>query len=248
MANDFIYREHYCFLQKTKLTNHKSKNLIKQLLKFTSILISYFKTSAPLKITCVAVTITLLLVFIPDAFSLTPMVDLSGKWSGSAKMQDVDGYCSFTGAVTATLKQNGDSLIGQYEFTITNSKSTGKLESMTCSSDSSARGSLVGKVDGTVVTMMDSEGIGISGTATNDLLILDFADSYVTGTVKLQKFADFSKSNLSKLQSSTIPQMIDSGMSHLNEKRFDKALESFNKIIGKEPNNIVGWMGKGFHT
>ena len=198
-----------------------------------------------MKILCVIFATTFLLVFTPNAFSLTPMVDLSGKWSGSAKMQDVDGYCSFIGSVTAILQQSGDSIIGQYEFTITNSRSTGKLESMVCSSDSSARGSLNGNVDGTVVTMIDSQGIRISGTATNDLLILDFADSYVTGTVKMQKFADFSKSNLSKSKTSTIPQMIDTGMSYLNEKRFDKALESFNKIIGKEPNNIMGWMGKG---
>ncbi|NDB92981.1 MAG: tetratricopeptide repeat protein, partial [Nitrososphaeria archaeon] len=185
-------------------------------------------------------------MFIPGAFSLTPMVDLSGKWSGSGTMRDVDGYCSFTGSVTAILQQSGDSLTGQYEFTITNSRSTGKLESMTCSSDSSARGFLEGKVDGTIVTMVDrGEGIMISGTATNDLLILDFADSYVTGTVKLQKFADFSKPNLSKSQPSTTPQMIEIGMSYLNEKRFDKALESFNKIVGKEPNNIMGQMGKG---
>lgn len=204
---------------------------------------SGLKSSTQLKISCIILTVAFLPVFAPDAFSLTPMVDLSGKWSGSAKMQDVDGYCSFTGIVTAILQQSGDSITGQYEFAITNSKSTGKIESMVCSSDSSSRGSLSGNVDGTVVTMVDSQGIRISGTATNDLLILDFADSYVIGTVKMQKFADFSKP--SKSQPSTVPQMIDVGVSYLNEQRFDKALESFNKIIGKEPNNIMGWMGKG---
>ena len=215
-------------------------------LKFMQILIKYTKSPKLSKIILCTIFATCFLLFsIPDGFSLTPMVDLTGKWSGSARMQDTDGYCTFTASVTAVLKQYGDSLSGQYEFTITNSKSTGKLEGMECSSDSTTRGSLSGFVDGTVVTMVDSQGIRISGTATNDLLMLDFADSYVFGTVKLQKFADFSKPSPDKSEPPNVNKMIEVGVSYLNEKRFDKALEYFNKIIGQEPNNIMGWMGKG---
>ena len=187
------------------------------------------------------------MLFYPlDGFSLQAMVDLTGKWSGTAQLRDVDGYCTFSGTVSAVLEQHGNALNGQYQFTVTNSSPTGKLEGMESCSLDSARGSLTGFVDGTVVTMVDSQGLRLSGTATNDLLLLDFGDQYVVGTARLQKFADFSKpQSPTKSEPDNVKQMIEIGVSYLTEKRFDKALEYFNKIIGKEPDNIMGWMGKG---
>ncbi|MGQ0605513.1 MAG: tetratricopeptide repeat protein [Candidatus Nitrosotenuis sp.] len=216
-------------------------------LKFTPILIKHVEPSTLLKIILCTIFVTCFLALsAPDVFSLTPMVDLSGKWSGSAQLRDTDGYCTFSGSVSAVLQQNGNALNGQYQFTVTSSKSTGKLEGMESCSLDSASGTLTGFVDGTVVTMVDSEGLRLSGTATNDLLILDFGDQYVVGTAKLQKFADFSKPKIpAKSEPDTVQQMIKVGVSYLNEKRFDKALEYFSKITGKEPNNIMGWMGKG---
>ena len=177
------------------------------------------------------------------------MIDLSGKWSGTVSMRDVDGYCSYVGNVSATLTQEGNSLSGQYSFSITDSKPTGKLEGLeSCSYDMPFNsGDVRGNVDGTFVILTDpAQGMEFTGSATSDLLTLNFGDQYVIGTVKLQKYADFGKSQPSSSGSEqTVNEMVQTGLSYLNEKRFDKALEYFSKIVGQDPKNIMGWMGKG---
>jgi tetratricopeptide (TPR) repeat protein len=186
-----------------------------------------------------------LLIFTVDIFALTPAADLSGKWSGTVQMQDSYGYCAYIGSVTAELRQSGNTLDGSYVFTVTSAKPTGRLEGLESCSIEPYSGSVSGTFDGSLVILHDSDGLGFSGSATSDMMTLNFSDSYVIGTAKLQKFADFSKPGLTQPSEQSVDELLQTGLSYLNEKRFDKALEYFSKIIGQDPNNIMGWMGKG---
>ena len=160
-------------------------------------------------------------------------------------MQDSYGYCAYVGSVSATLQQDGNSLSGSYVFTVTSAKPTGRLEGLESCSLDPYSGNVQGTVDGTLVILHDSSGLGFSGSATSDMMTLNFSDSYVIGTAKLQKFASFSQPGTTQPSEQSVNEMVQTGLSYLNEKRFDKALEYFNKIIAKDPSNVLGWMGKG---
>lgn len=198
-------------------------------------------------IICLIFAVCFVLFYPHDGFSLQPMVDLSGKWSGTVQMQDSYGYCAYVGSVTATLQQDGNALSGSYVFTVTSAKPTGRLEGLESCSLDPYSGNVKGTVDGALVILTDSAGLGFSGSATSDMLTLNFSDQYVIGTAKLQKFASFTtpQKQTPKESEQDVNQMVQAGRSYLNQKQFDKALEYFNKITAKEPNNVIGWMGKG---
>jgi tetratricopeptide (TPR) repeat protein len=197
-----------------------------------------------LKLAIPIIAVCFLLFYTIDSFALTPIADLSGKWSGTVQMQDSFGYCAYIGSVTAELRQSGNTLSGSYVFTVTSAKPTGRLEGLESCSLEPYSGSVSGTFDGSLVILTGSDGLGFSGSATSDMMTLNFSDSYVIGTAKLQKFADFSQPSSTQPSGQTVDELLQAGLSYLNEKRFDKALEYFNKIIGQDPNNVMGWMGK----
>lgn len=197
-----------------------------------------------MKLAISTIAVCFLLFYTIDSFALTPIADLSGKWSGTVQMQDSYGYCAYIGSVTAELRQSGNDLSGSYVFTVTSAKPTGRLEGLESCSLEPYSGSVRGTFDGSLVILRDSEGLGFSGSATSDMMTLNFSDSYVIGTAKLQKFADFSQPGSTTPSEQSVDELLQAGLSYLNEKQFNKALEYFNKIIAQDPNNVLGWMGK----
>jgi len=57
------------------------------------------------------------------AANLTPVADLTGQWSGFAQFTILGGYCEFSGSVNAYLEQDGNSLVGEFSWVATSSKS-----------------------------------------------------------------------------------------------------------------------------
>ncbi len=57
------------------------------------------------------------------AANLTPVADLTGQWSGFAQFTIPGGYCEYSGSVNAYLEQDGNSLVGEFSWVATSSKS-----------------------------------------------------------------------------------------------------------------------------
>jgi len=181
-----------------------------------------------------------------NAYALTPVADLTGTWSGFAVVQNVEGTCEFTGKVIANIKQSGDQITGEYTYVGTSAKPSSPDYSC---SDFDYSEKFYGTLDGSRISLRSESGT-FSGSYASSGIGLSIQSSELVGTVKLSP-TNFtptpfeSKNNPSPQEDQDVNEMIQVGVSYLNEKRFDKALEYFNKIIGKEPNNIMGWMGKG---
>ncbi|HEY8110776.1 MAG TPA: tetratricopeptide repeat protein [Candidatus Nitrosotenuis sp.] len=177
---------------------------------------------------------------------MTPVADLTGTWSGFAVVQNVQGTCEFTGKVIANIKQSGDQITGEYSYVGTSAKPSSPDYS--CSGFNYSE-KFYGTLDGSRI-LLHSESGTFSGSYASSGIGLSIQSSELVGTVKLSPTnftpAPFeSKNNPSPQENQDVNEMVQVGISYLNEKRFDKALEYFNKIVGKEPNNIMGWMGKG---
>ncbi|MBI5697266.1 MAG: tetratricopeptide repeat protein [Thaumarchaeota archaeon] len=183
---------------------------------------------------------------VQTASALTPVADLTGAWSGFAVVRNVEGTCEFTGKVVANIKQSGNQITGEYSYVGTSAKPSNP--DYYCSNfDYSEK--FYGTLDGSRISL-NSESGSFSGSYASSGIGLNIQSNELVGTVKLSP-TNFtptpfeSEDSPSPVQDQDVNEMVQIGVSYLNEKRFDKALEYFNKIIGKEPNNVMGWMGKG---
>jgi tetratricopeptide (TPR) repeat protein len=179
-------------------------------------------------------------------FALTPVADLTGEWSGFAQVSFTGTTCGTSGKVNGFFKQNENNLHGEFSFFPASSVS----DDGTCGFEP-WQIVVDGTLDGSRITLFDHSGMTFTGWYASSGIKLDFTAEWATGTTQLSP-TNFtpppfeSKNNPPVEQDAPqVNEMIETGLSYLNEKRFDKALEYFSKIVQREPDNIMGWMGKG---
>lgn len=188
-----------------------------------------------------------MLSYVQTASALTPVADLTGTWSGFAVLQNVEGTCEFTGKVNVNIKQNGNQINGDYSYVGTGA--TPSSPDYYCY-DFNYSENISGTIDGSRITLRSDSGT-FSGSYASSGISLNIQSAELVGTVKLSPTnftpPPFESKNKPPEQKEVtdVKEMVEIGLSHLNEKRFDKALEYFSKIVAKDPNNIMGWMGKG---
>jgi len=175
------------------------------------------------------------------ASALSPVADLTGTWSGFAVVQNVEGTCTFTGKVNAHIQQNGNQIVGDYSYVGTSAKPSSPDYSCY---DFNYSEKISGTLDGSRILLYSDSGT-FSGSYASSGISLSIQSDELVGSVKLSPTNFTPPAFESRNKQPDVNEMIKAGVSYLNEKQFDKALDYFAKITKTDPNNVMGWMGKG---
>lgn len=122
--------------------------------------------------------------------ALTPVADLTGKWSGTGqfKSEMYDVSCANTVSISATINQDENQISGTYSFVGTSAKDLNPDPEYgdRCAIWEADDGTFYGTLDGSRVSVtLSDDGLTYTGTYTSGIIKLSVSSDWLTGSMSL---------------------------------------------------------------